>query len=783
MKFSEHWLRTFVDPALSTGELADALTFGGIEVEAMAPAAPPFERVVVGEVVAVEKHPQADRLTVCRVKTGDGELTVVCGAPNVRSGIKVPLALPGAKLPGIEVQKAAVRGIESSGMLCSAKELGLSEEADGLLILPPEAKPGTSVRTLLDLDDQVLTTKPTPNRGDCLSLIGMAREVAAITRTPLKPIPDTKVAAATDKVFRVKVEAAQACPVYCGRLVQGVNAAAATPLWMEQRLARSGVRSINAVVDITNYVMLECGQPLHAFDAKRLEGGICVRFARAGETLELLNGTSPELRHDMLIIADDRKPVALAGIMGGAGTAVETSTSDIFIESAFFDPAVIAGKTRALGFASDSSFRFERGVDFAGTRCALDRATQLVMEICGGSAGPVSEARAATPERQPIRLRTERVTRLLGMQLTPADVREVLERLHFAHTADAAGFTVTPPSYRFDIAIEADLVEEVARIRGYDKIPLRMPVAAVTMLPAPESSRSASALRPALAARGYHEVVTYSFVDAGWEQDFSGRAEPILLANPIASHMNAMRSSLIGSLVDCVAFNVRHKQARIRVFEIGRCFIPEPGAIGQPLRVAAAAYGGAMEEQWGSPPRQVDFYDVKADVEALMAGAELTFEAAAHPAFHPGKSARITYRGAPAGWMGELHPHWQRKYDLPLAPVLFELDYNAVAQGSLPHYNEISKYPPVRRDLAAIFDDQISVQAILEGLNRHKPPIVAEISLFDVYRGTDVEKGKKSLAFRMLLQDTRKTLTDAEVESAVSGVRQVLQEQFNAKLR
>jgi len=785
MKFSENWLRTFVNPPLSTRELVDAISMGGLDVDQVEPVAPAFDGVVVGEVIQVERHPDAERLTVCQVNAGGARpLAIVCGAPNVAAGMKVPTALPGARLPGAEIKVATVRGVESHGMLCSARELGLAEAAEGLLVLPQDAAVGTDVRKLLELDDQLITLKPTPNRGDCLGMVGVAREVAAVTGATLL-LPEIRAARATltDRLS-VTLDAPQACPRYCGRIVRGVNARATTPEWMVRRLVRSGLRSISALVDITNYVMLELGQPLHAFDAARLEGGIRVRFAKNGEKLTLLSGASPALGPDFLVIADERKAVALAGVMGGLDTAVGDATRDLFLESAFFSPEAIAGKTRLLGFGSDSAYRFERGVDFAGTSAALERATQLVLEICGGAAGPITEARAALPAREPVRLRLARVERLLGIRLDGAQVSEILRRLRLEFTAAGGEFRVTPPSYRFDIAIEEDLIEELARIHGYDRIPATLPAAATGMLPAPETRRDEAAIRRLLVTRDYQEIVSYSFVDEAWERDFAGNAGPVALANPIASQMNVMRSTLAGGLVDCLARNVSRKQSRVRLFEIGRCFMMEAsGGYLQPVRVGGIAYGDALHEQWGSPARRADFYDVKGDVEALLAPQTAEFRPAEHPALHPHKSAQIVCAGEAAGWIGELHPRWQRKYDLPLAPVLFELEYDVIRERVLPAYKELSRFPAVRRDIAFEVDEGVSYQAIVEGLRRRQPAIVTEIGMFDLYRGTGVEKGKKSLAFRVLLQDTRRTLTDAEVESAVSQLRQVLQQQFNAKLR
>ena len=677
MKLSESWLRTFVDPELDSRALAHALTFGGVEVEAIEPS------------------------------------------------------------PAIFDEPA----------------------------------------------DQVFTTKPTPNRGDCLSVHGLAREVATITGARLKGPEAASVAVTLEDRLSVTLDAPNACPRYCGRLVRGVDARAATPPWMKARIERSGLRPISALVDITNYVMLELGQPLHAFDAVKLEGGIHVRFARAGERLALLNGETRELGADYLVIADEKKAVALAGIMGGADTAVDDATRDVFLESAFFTPDVIAGKSRILGFGSDSSFHFERGVDFAQTRAALERASALVLEICGGKAGPISEAAAALPERKPVALRLSRARRVLGIEIRDEEARAILTRLNFPFSHADGMYRVTPPSYRFDIAIEEDLIEELARVNGYDKVPAAVPVAATRMLPAPESTRSRSQVRDSIVQRGYHEVVTYSFVDRRWEEDFCGNTAPIALANPIASQMSVMRSSLIGGLIDCIAFNVRHKHSRVRVFEIGRCFTETGDEYAQPVRIGCAAYGDALPEQWGAEARRVDFFDVKGDLESLLATRAARFEAAPHPAFHPGKSARIVCDSKPVGWAGELHPRWQQKYELPLPPVLFEIDHEAAANVVRPIYREIPKFPAVRRDLAALFAEEVHLEAILDALNAGKPAIVADVRLFDVYRGKDLEKGRKSLAFSVLLQDTRKTLTDAEVESAVTQLRDILRQRFGATLR
>ena len=782
MKFSENWLRTFVETPLTSAGLADALTMGGIEVETLEPAAPAFDKVVVAEVLEVQKHPDADRLTVCRVNAGGAPLQIVCGAPNVSAGIRVPLAQVGAKLPGVEIKQAKVRGVESNGMLCSARELGIAEDAAGLLILPADAPIGTDIRKYLELDDQLFTIKPTPNRGDCLSVFGVAREVAAISGSALKPVKAAAASTLPDKIDITLTDKA-ACPLYCGRVVRGVNARAATPRWMAQRLERSGLRSISAIVDVTNYVMLELGQPLHAFDRARIAGGINVRFGKAGERLKLLNDQELALKPEFLVIADNEQPLALAGIMGGADSAVTLDTADILLESAFFDPAVIAGKSRVLGFGSESAYRFERGVDFGATAQALERATQLVLEICGGKAGPVCEAKATLPARKPVRLRTTRARRLLGIELTTEDIAQLLHRLGFACEQRGDEFMVTPPGYRFDLTIEEDLVEEVARLHGYDNIAVNAPLAANAMLPAGETRKGVALLRDLLVARDYQEVVTYSFVDRQWEADFCANDDPVMLANPIASNLNAMRSGLIGSLVDCLKVNVSRQQERVRIFESGRCYSRNSkGGYAERTVLGGLAYGSAAGEQWGIARRPVDFYDVKSDVESLT-GPGARFEAAEHPALHPGRTAKIMLGGDPIGWLGELHPRLLQKYDLPFAPMVFELNLDAVSGCKTARYAEFSRQPTVRRDIAVEVAEKVTSQAMLDALKKHAPGIVLEVALFDVYRGKGIDSDKKSVAFKVLMQDTHKTLTDAEAETAIQRLLKVLQEQFQARLR
>lgn len=655
MQFSESWLRTFVNPSLSSEKLAHLLTMAGLEVEEIRPVAPAFDKVVVAQVLTKDKHPDADRLNVLTVDVGQNEpLTIVCGAQNVSVGMKAPCALVGAKLPGdFNIKQAKVRGIASFGMMCSDKELGLAEESNGLLELTADAVVGQSIREHLDLDDHLITLKLTPNRSDCLSLYGVAREVSALTGVSLQVIPQIDYKLDDKHSRKVKVAASAACPRYAGRVIAGVNAKAATPTWMVQRLERCGLRSISALVDVTNYVLLELGQPLHAFDLNKLNGDIEVRFARAGESLKLLNEQTVSLQEDMLVIADSKQPVALAGVMGGEDSAVDDMTTAIFLESAFFAPSVIVGKSRQLGISSDSSYRFERGVDFAATQIALSRATELILDICGGQAEAVTEVLGELPARNPVKLRVPRVQRVLGVSLEAEEIAQILPRLGMVFQQHGDEFSVTPPSYRFDITIEEDLIEEVARVYGYEKITPLPPQATMSILPLVEAQRPAAKLRQALVLRDYQETINYAFVEAEWERDLCGNATPIALKNPIASQMSVMRSSLLGGLLAVLRTNLARKQPRARLFEMGGCFAAEADSYVQHERVAGLAYGTALPEQWGTAARNVDFYDVKADVEALFAPTALSFVAAAHPASHPGRSAQILLNGQAVGWIGE----------------------------------------------------------------------------------------------------------------------------------
>lgn len=796
MKFSENWLRTFVDPKCDSEELAHVLTMAGLEVESVVPVAPDFQQVVVAEVVSVKKHPNADRLNVCEVNVGEqasGVLQIVCGAANVRPGMKTVCALIGAQLPGLTIKKGSIRGVESLGMLCSFTELGLGADgAAGIIDLPCEAPVGQDFRQYYVLDDRVFTLKLTPNRADCLGMYGIAREVAAITATPLALMSFSPVPNQIADTLSIQIEAPNACPLYCGRVITGIAPDQPIPLWMEQRLQRSGLRKINAVVDIVNYVMLETGQPMHAFDLDKIsradQQAISVRYARMGECIQLLNGTNLRLDDSMLIIADHKQPLALAGIMGSSDSGVEQSqTRALFLESAFFSPAAISGKTFGLGFSSDAAHRFERGVDFSLTRAALERATALILEICGGEAGPVNEVRfdELLPQRYPVRVRLQRINRVLGMQLGMNEVTGYLGRLGFDFSAKENCFYVTPPAFRFDLAIEEDFIEEIARIHGYDRIHASIPKAPLEMLPEPETqSVPIERLRQILVARDYQEVINYAFVDEAWEVDFAGgRERNVRLKNPIASHMSVMRSSLLGGLVNNLQFNFNRKQNRVRIFEIGRCFVESNAERQEIENIAGLCFGSVLSEQWGAESREVDFFDVKADVESLFAPNKILFESGVHPALHPGKSARVLVDGNFAGWLGELHPRLSAKYHLPGATVLFEIRISSTVVHTLPVMQALSKFPPVRRDIAIEVDAKVALQTILDAMLKHKADIIVEVTLFDLYSGEKLSPGKKSLAFRLLLQDIQKTLTDQEIDRAVNDLVDMLAHRFGAVLR
>ncbi len=815
MRFSEKWLRVFVNPPIGADELAERLTMAGLEVEENEPVAPPFSGVVVAQVLAVEKHPNADKLTVCRVDVGTGEaLSIVCGAPNVVAGMRVACALDGAVLPGdLRIGRTKMRGVESQGMLCSARELGLSDDHSGLLALPAEAPIGRDVREILALDDRCFTIKLTPNRGDCLSVLGVAREVAAITGAPLARPSFAPVPATIDERLTVNVHHADLCGRFSGRVIRGLNARAPTPEWMRRRLERSGQRSISALVDISNYVMLELGRPSHVFDLDKVAGSLQVRWGRAGEKVELLSGQLVEVDDWVGVIADDRGVEALAGVMGGAATAVTPDTRNVYVEAAFWWPESIQGRARRYNFSTDAAHRFERGVDFATTVDHIEYITRLIIEICGTtetSVGPVDDQVLRLPERKPVRMRTERCRRVLGVPIGDEEIAAVFERLGLAAERGEGEFRVTPPSYRFDIEIEEDLIEEVARLWGFERIPAHPPLAPAVMRAQPETLRPLHALRRELVDAGYQELVTFSFVDATWERDFSGNAEPIRVLNPIASQLAVMRTTLIGGLVAALKYNLNRKASRVRVFELGRIFARDAtvgdgplavAGVRQPSRIAGLAYGLAWDEQWGTARREVDFFDVKGDVERLLPRRDTRFVAAEHPALHPGRCARIDLDGLAIGWIGELHPRWQQKYELPKAPIVFELDVDPLLPTPLPRFEEVPRFPAVLRDVAMWVGGAVTLQRVLDEVAQiartdERLRVLRDFRLFDVYRPGDDDSSKfagasanallnkeKSLAFRIVLQDTGRTLADADADAAVAAIVEGLGARIGARLR
>ncbi|MGE4336739.1 MAG: phenylalanine--tRNA ligase subunit beta [Pigmentiphaga sp.] len=801
MLIPESWLRAFVDPDLDTDALAHRLTMAGLEVEEAEPAVPPFSGVVVARIAEIAPHPDADKLRVCQVDDGSGErLQIVCGAPNAAAGLVVPLARIGAELPGgMAIGKARMRGVESFGMLCSARELGLSQDHGGLLELDAGLEPGTPLRQALDLDDTIFTLKLTPNKADCLSVLGVAREVAALTGVPLQR---PEVSAATvnlSEVLPVRIEAPDLCGRFAGRVIRGVNARAATPEYIRTRLERAGQRSISALVDISNYVMLELGRPSHVFDLDKIHGGITVRWAREGESLELLNGQTVTLDDQVGVVADERTVESLAGIMGGESTAVNLDTTNIYVEGAFWWPEAVAGRSRRFNFSTDAGHRFERGVDAESIPEDLEYLTQLILGVCGGQAGPLDDHITALPERKPVRMRITRCQRVLGVAVSADEMASVFERLGLAYVRNAEAFTVTPPSYRFDIEIEEDLIEEVARLYGFERLPDTPPVAPALMREAPEGLRSSHTLRQAMAALDYQEVVNFSFVEAGWETELAGNADPIRLLNPIASHLAVMRSSLIGGLLENVRYNANRKQARVRVFELGRIYRRKPdladgplqvAGVEQPLRLAGMAWGPVWPEQWSADSRRpVDFYDLKADLEALAGAAanRLRFMADVHPALHPGRAARIELDGEALGWIGELHPRWMQQAELSRAPGVFEVDAQRLMRLAMPTVGELSRQPSVQRDLALWVDEAVSYQAMRETIERLRKEagmeIVKHVALFDVWRDKSLSAKEKSLAFRFWLQDTRVTLDDSVVEACMARIIAALAEAHGSRQR
>jgi len=785
MKVSVQWLKELVAVDMPVDKLAHALTMGGLEVEEIAPVAGDFSGIVVAHVKSVAPHPDADKLRVTEVDAGTGEtLTIVCGAPNVAAGQKVPCAVVGARLPGFEIRKAKLRGVESNGMLCSARELGLSADHAGLLVLDADAPIGKDIRAYLGLDDMYLTLKLTPNRGDCLSMHGIARDVAAITGATLKLAPAAPVHTAIDDKREVRISEPRACGQYFGRVIRGIDARAKSPGWMLRRLERAGLRAISPLVDITNYVMLERGQPMHAFDNAKLEGAIDVRFMKPGEKVKLLNEQVVEYRPGLLAITDASGPVALGGVMGGYDTMVGEATTEVFFEAAYFAPEAVQGKARSLALSSDAAYRFERGVDPGGTGAALERATALTVEICGGKPGPLMLAHGELPKRENVRVRPARVRMLLGYPVDDDEMHAILRRLSCLPESAGDAIRATPPSWRFDLAIEEDFVEEIARIHGYEHVPAEPPRARAPMLPLRDGARSRFDLRHLLAALGYQEVVNYSFVSEEWESDFAGNTKPVRLANPIASHMGVMRTTLLGGLVQTLRANLNRDEHRVRIFEIGRCFEgDEPDLAVQPERIAGLAFGTRWPEQWAEKAAGVDFFDAKGVVEALAGSHALEFVVESHAACHPGRCAIVRRQGEVVGMVGELHPRLLQKYELDSAPVVFELLTQPLLQGRPPRFEGLSRMPVVRRDVAFSVADAVPVGAILAAVRGRVPSFVREVEIFDQYRGKGVDAGQKSLALRIVMQDTDRTLTDSEVEEVVTSIREQINEQFQAKPR
>lgn len=789
MQFSEAWLRELVNPALDTQALVEQITMAGLEVDSVNPAAADFSGVVVGQVVSVIAHPDADKLRICKVEVGENEpLQIVCGASNVREGLKIPAALIGAVLPGdFKIKQSKLRGELSFGMLCSEKELGLAADADGLMELAADAPVGTDIRDYLALNDQMIEVDLTPNRADCLSVEGVAREVALLNDMQFIVPAVEAVAVEHQETLSVKVSAPEACPRYLGRLIKGVNPTAETPLWMQERLRRSGLRSLGPVVDVTNYVLLEMGQPLHAFDAAKLSGSIEVRLAHADEPLNLLNDQEIKANTETLVIADADKALALAGVMGGSESAVSDSTKDIFLECAFFNPSFMMGKARHYGLHTDSSHRFERGVDAELQTRAIERATRLIIDIAGGSAGAITAAVAEEylPQRPAVTLRQQRIKRILGVALAEEEVEGILQRLGMAVVKDAEGWQVTPPGFRFDIAIEADLIEELGRVYGYNNLPQSSLLMRSALSQAPEAVLEIDQIKDLLVGRDYQEAITYSFVDEELQKTLVPDDTYIKLQNPISSELAVMRTTLWCGLLQAAAYNTKRQHTRVRLFEAGQRFLGTDVAQ-QEKMLAGIALGTATPEQWGEKSSKVDFYDVKADVEAICAltGREVQFIAAKHSALHPGQSAEIkTMDGQSLGWIGMLHPTLEKQLGFDNNVFLFELSQAVLLEKSVPAFNSLSKFPSVRRDLALLIEEQVSFQQVKSCIDDCQEQLIQQVMVFDIYRGQGVEQGYKSIALALIMQDATQTLTDSEIDAIVNRVLDALSNKLSAKLR
>ena len=789
MKISEQWLREFVNPRATTAGLTERLTLAGIEVSSVNDALPAFQNVLVGEVQSVTRHPQADKLTVCRVKTGAGEpLQIVCGAPNVRAGMKTAVVLPGGLLPdGTEIRVSTLRGVESRGMLCSARELGLAEDHSGLLELPASAVVGKPLASALGGQDRILEFEITPNRGDCLSVLGIARELGALYNLDLR-LPDCRpVKPQIRGTLAARIEAPAACGVFAGRVIRDLNSGAVTPLWMRERLRRAGLRSLHPIVDVTQYVMLELGQPMHAYDLQQLSGGIVVRLAKDGEYMKLLDGNSHQLDAGMLVIADHRRALGLGGVMGGSESSVQRGTTEVYLEAAYFVPDVISSCARKLGLQTDAAYRFERGVDPLGQARALERATRLLQTIAGGQAGPVRLTKTP-PSGRPARprLRRARLKQLLGITVPAREVQRTLERLAFNPKVVKDGWQVTVPSFRFDVEHEEDLVEEVGRIYGYERVPA-VHYPSVARIPAlPEAQLPSSQLRATLVNYGYQEVITYSFVDSHLQQRLTG-GKGLALANPITAEMTEMRRSLWPGLVQALRYNLNRQQARVRIFEIGMIFDELDNEIKQENSIGGLISGLQYPLQWGLPQRVSDFSDLRGDIEALLTAtappSRLRAEGQAHPALHPGKSARLFLDGAALGWMGELHPGLAGELEINQPVFLFELHLGPLAHAGLPRLCPVPQYPSLSRDLAVIVSEEVTAGRVLKEVQEAAGPLATEVRIFDIYRGPGIDSGRKSVALSLILQDSSRTLTDEAADAIIAKVARQLQIHLGATIR
>ena len=800
MKFSEAWLREFVNPDLSTRELVDQLTMAGLEVDSFEPVAAEFDKVVVGEILEVNAHPDADRLVVCRVSSGPEEHQVVCGAPNARAGIRVPFALVGAVFPDLKIKKARLRGVESHGMLCSERELGLGDNHEGLMELPPDAPVGEDLRSCLGLDDSIIEVDLTPNRSDCLSMIGLARETGLINRLDVNEPTRPRVEPAIEETFPVELAADAGCPRFVGRVIRNINQQARTPLWMKEKLRRAGLRSIDPVVDVTNYVMLELGQPLHAYDLEKLHGKILVRQSEAGEKLTLLDGNQIETLDKTLLITDDSGPIGLAGVMGGLSTSVTENTRHIFLEGAFFDPTAIAGRARSYGMSTDAAHRFERGVDWRVQVHAIERATELLTEIAAGEPGPVTETvdEARLPVARVVELRASRIARVLGVQIEDAEVDEILARLAFpATTLDEEGehkWLVSAPSHRFDIAIEADLVEEISRIYGYNRLPTRTPAARLPMVPRSEAEIPLNRIKDQLVSRGYFEAVTYSFVDAAMQSVLDPENEPIGLTNPLSAEMSVMRTTIWAGLLKSLIYNLNRQQNRVRLFETGLCFFRRPARkhlgfddIRQVRKLAGIACGPRQSENWSNDSEPVDFYDIKGDLEGLLAmtGQPDTFDlvTAPHPALHPGQSAAIRKNNEVIGFSGLLDPGIQRDYGIRYPVYLFEIEIDPISHKKVAKSEAMSRFPRVRRDIAIIVDQIVTASALRQCIQAAADDTLQNLKLFDVYQGKGIDPAGKSIALGLTFQHASRTLTDDEINHSMARIVASLEAEFGASLR